>query len=441
MPSISKFLCCAAGLGVVAMSPAAAQVAPPPPSMIGTPAFESAISFDYKRGRNESVLDRSRPMYQPLGIPAGGFTLYPALSVTSGYDNNVYQAPTANKVGDGLVALNPSLNVQSNWSRNSLTFDGAGTITRYFQESPRNENGWTTGVQGRLDIGGDDTFTLGARTSQIYESQFSGAALQNVRSSVPFQLSLARAVADFRFSRLRTVLSGDYSDFNYKTVTAADGTPFDQSSRDRGIARAIGHVEYGLTPDTGLFGEVSYTNTSYRTQLFPGVANRSSNQFQVLAGLSTDVTELLRGSIGVGYIDRSYDAAIYRRVSGLSFNGKIEYFPSQLTTITLSGRRLVDDASLIGTSGFFATLGAIRLDHELLRNVLLNIGADVERDDYRDFAGRATAFRASGGGQFLVNHQLSFNGQLFYGRRTTTNVLAGPELSQFKALVGVSYHP
>lgn len=440
MPGTAKFLSCVAGLGVVAFSPAAAQVAPPPPSMIGTPAFESAISFDYRRGRNESVLDRSRPVYQPLGISAGGFTLYPALSVTTGYDDNVYQAPT-NKVGDGLVILNPSLNAQSNWSRHSLTVDGAGTITRYFHESPRNENGWTTGVQGRMDIGGDDTFTLGARTSQVYESQFSGAALQNVRSSVPFQLSLARAVADFRFARLRTVLSGDYSDFNYKTVTAVDGTPFNQSSRDRGIARVIGHAEYGLTPDTGLFGEVSYTDTRYRSQLFPGVANRSSSQFQVLAGLSTDVTELLRGSIGIGYIDRKYDAAIYRDVSGVSFNGKIEYFPSQLTTVTLSGRRLVDDASLVGTSGFFATLGALRIDHELLRNVLVNIGADVERDDYRDFSGRATSFRTSGGAQFLVNHQLSFNGQLFYGRRTANSALAGPELSQFKGLVGVSYHP
>ncbi len=71
MPWTSKFLPCVAGLGVVAFSPASAQVAPPPPVMIGTPAFQSAIPFDYRRGRNESVLDRQRPLFQPLGIPAG----------------------------------------------------------------------------------------------------------------------------------------------------------------------------------------------------------------------------------------------------------------------------------------------------------------------------------------------------------------------------------
>ena len=440
MPWTSKFLPCVAVLGVVAFSPAAAQVAPPPPVMIGTPAFQSVIPFDYRRGRNESVLDRQRPLFQPLGIPAGGFTLYPSLSVTTGYDNNVYQAPT-NKTGDGLVTVNPALNVQSNWSRHSLAIDGAGTITRYFKQSPRDENGWTAGAQGRLDVGGDDSVTLGARTSKIYESQFSGSALQNVRSSVPIQMSVARAVADFRFSRLRTVVSGDYTDFAYQTVTASDGTPFSQNSRNRGIARAIGHAEYGLTPDTGVFGELIYTNTSYRNELFPGIPNRSLNQVQALAGLSTDLSELLRGSIGVGYINRNYDAARYRTVAGVSFNGKIEYFPSQLTTVTLSGRREVDDASLIGTSGFFATNAALRIDHELLRNLLINIGADLEFDDYREFSGRATSFRTSAGGQFLVNHQLSINGQLFYGRRTTNSPLAGPELSQAKALIGISYHP
>ncbi len=224
-------------------------------------------------------------------------------------------------------------------------------------------------------------------------------------------------------------------------MTASDGTPFSQSSRNRGIARAIGHAEYGLTPDTGVFGELVYTNTSYRNELFPGIPNRSSNQVQALAGLSTDLSELLRGSIGVGYINRKYEAARYRTVAGLSFNGKIEYFPSQLTTVTLSGRREVDDASLIGTSGFFATNAALRIDHELLRNLLVNIGADLEFDDYRDFSGRATSFRTSAGGQYLVNHQLSINGQLFYGRRTTNSPLAGPELSQAKALIGISYHP
>ncbi|MEJ8630460.1 outer membrane beta-barrel protein [Sphingomonas sp. I4] len=159
--------------------------------------------------------------------------------------------------------------------------------------------------------------------------------------------------------------------------------------------------------------------------MFPGVPNRSSNQVQVLAGLSTDLSELLRGSIGIGYINRTYDAARYRTVAGLSFNGKVEYFPSQLTTVTLSGRREVDDASLIGTSGFFATNAALRIDHELLRNLLVNLGADLEFDDYRDFSGRATSFRTSAGGQYLVNHQLSFNGQLFYGRRTTNSPWRG----------------
>lgn len=408
--------------------------------MINTQVFDTVIAFDYSRGRNVSVTERPRPGFQPIGVPLNGFTAFPSFTVSSGYDNNVYQS-SDQKTGDGFVTVAPALRVESNWSANSLVVDGSGTLQRYFNQTPRKENAWTTGIQGRLDFVGNGTLTAGARTSQVYESQFSGAALQNVRSSVPVQVSLVRGVADFHFTRVRGVLAADYSDFNYKSVIATDGTVLNQDSRDRSVARVIGHAEYGLTPDAGLFVELGYTRTGYRTLLTPDIPNRSSDQVQVLAGISVDFTALIRGSLSVGYIDRRYNAPIFNDLKGFSFNAKVEYFPTELTTVTITARREIEDATFIGSSGFFDTGVAVRVDHELLRNLILNGGVDYERDDYRGIATSANVLRASGGAQYLISQRLSLTGTVFYGRRDSDSFLSGPRLSEFRGLAGISFHP
>jgi hypothetical protein len=38
---------------------------------------------------NESVLGRSRPEYDPIGVPLGAFRAYPTVSLNAAYDSNV----------------------------------------------------------------------------------------------------------------------------------------------------------------------------------------------------------------------------------------------------------------------------------------------------------------------------------------------------------------
>ena len=162
---------------------------------------------------------------------------------------------------------------------------------------------------------------------------------------------------------------------------------------------------------------------------------------RTLAGVSLDLTALLRGSAGVGYIDRSFTAPIYQNISGFSFDAKIEYFPSPLTTVTFNAFRDIQD-STFGGSGFFNTGAALRFDHELLRNLLLNYGISYAENDFIGVQGKARVSQVSGGAAYLANRLLTGRLDLSYARRSSDFVgLNGPSLSEFRARAGVSIHP
>ncbi len=72
----------------------------------------------YNQEMGVTVVTRVRPLYTEPGVRLGGFLFYPRLTQSLGYNSNV--AGTHEGPGSWLVETNPSLQVQSDWSRNSL---------------------------------------------------------------------------------------------------------------------------------------------------------------------------------------------------------------------------------------------------------------------------------------------------------------------------------
>ncbi|WP_343525280.1 outer membrane beta-barrel protein [Sphingomonas sp.] len=401
--------------------------------------FDTIVPFDYNRGRNESVLDRPRTAFDPIGLKAGSFTVLPSLATSVGFNSNVYQVPTE-KTSDGFVLIAPSVRAVSDWSVHSLSVDASAGLKRFSSAAPRNEDAWSLGTDGRIDVDADDFLSLGVRTSRIYESQFSGASLNNIRSSVPAQVTTFRGSSESRLSRVRLVFSGDHSVFDYQPVTNFSNVVIAQTDRNRDITRAIGHVEYGLMPDAGLFVQVVGVRTHYKTPLATGAPNRNSRDLRILTGISLDISALVRGSVGVGYTDRNYDSPVYRNIGGLSVNARLEYFPSKMTTVSLAARREVEDAVIATTSGYFNNGVTLRIDHELLRNLLLNAAVDYERDVFIGIDGRATILRTTGGARYMVNNLIGLDASVGYSRRSSNSVATGPSLDEMRGLLGIIIH-
>lgn len=393
---------------------------------------QSPVPFLYSRGRNIAVTDRDKPELQALGINAGGFQLYPRLQVGVAYTDNVYRQD-ANKIDDVTFTVEPGIAARSNWSRHMLNLTASAPLVRQAKETRRNENGWNVAAIGRLDVGSQSFVNVEASTAQLFESNFSGAQLVNFASPRRFQRTYAAVRGNYITGQFRIVGALDYNNFNFKPVELFDGSRLSQDDRDREVTRATGQVEYGISPDTSVFVQVGYANSRYNTPILGLGVNRDSDSVRVLGGVTFDLTSFIRGSVGVGYSDYNYKAAVFPDMKGFSVEGQLEYFPSQLTTVELRVRRLIEDSTRVGSSGYFNTGARLGVDHELLRQVVLNAWADYEVDTYRGVNAKAKILQFGAGARYSLNRNAALRLELTHGDRKLEGVTIGTPFNEERA--------
>jgi len=401
--------------------------------------FDTVVPFVYDQGRNISVMDRQRLDYDPIGLQLGDFTVLPSIEAATSYSNNVYQTSTA-KVSDAFVTVKPMIKLQSDWQTNSLNVVASGNFVRHFKETARDEDGWSFGANSRISIDAYESVGVNARTSRYYEDQFVGAPQGNLKSPVSAQSTSGAANLDVQMADARAVIAGDFTHLAYNPVTSLTNVSLSESERNRDIGRIIGHLEYRVSPDTMAFIESVGTLTSYQHNLAGGQLNRDSKEIRAEAGVSLDLAGKIRGNVALGYIDRKYDAPIYQGISGLSLNARVEFFPTGLTSVTFAARRDIEDAVFVGAGGFFNNGLTIRVDHELYRNILLNVAVDYEYDKYGQIDAHDQILRTSGGVQYMLDNLIELKASVNYGERWSTTPLIGGSLGEIRGQIGIILH-
>ncbi len=380
------------------------------------------------------MLDRPRPEWAPLGIHVGGFTVFPKVDSGLGYVSNVFATPS-DVHGDGYIAIDPTIYAQSNWSRDGLSGSVGAHIRQFFTYRSENEDGWFANLDGRLDVVGDSYITAGASVRKAYEEQDEGDYPIGAIAPVGYVQDQSYLRGFFEQGRIRLVGAADYNHLSFGDVLAQGGGELDQSSQDQSISRFTGRGEFGLTPDQSVFSQFTYTTSSYDHDLAGGLQNRSSQEARAVFGASFDITAVSRGELALGYIQRDYASPAFKNLAGLAVDAKVEYFPTQLVTLTLRGYRLVQDSIFLNSGGFFNNTIILRADYELLRNLLLDAQGSYNLDQFEgvDRIDRVTEFQF--GAHYLLSHTLGVKGDLVYIDRNSSGSLPGPRFSDFRAVL------
>ena len=77
-----------------------------------------------------------------------------------------------------------------------------------------------------------------------------------------------------------------------------------------------------------------------------------------------------------------------------------------MTTVTATLTRSIEDAAQEGIAGYTYTRARVVLDHEYMRNVLLQASASVQRADFLQGGGHQSGFSLGGGATWLINRHL-----------------------------------
>lgn len=405
------------------MTAARAQVAVPE----GAPLSE----------RYTAVRDRRHPEIEAIGIDLGSFNLRPAFGMSGIYDDNVL-ATEGDKRDDLAIRFSPQLMLQSNWGgadRASLRI--AAQADRYTRLTT--ENGVDVDINADSAVGIDRYTTVSASARWQYqrESRLSQDAF--AQTARPVRFSTATAALGMSHNLGRIGLSGEATlqRFNYDDARATNGTPIDEDFRDSDFYRLRGRVAYSQTASLGWFGQVTYDWRTYRQQV-PGGIQRDSKGIEILAGAAFEPAALLRGEIGVGYLSRRYQGPTFQNFSGFAINGKVEFFVTQLTTVTVSAKRQANDAGIPRSTGYITTGGQVGVDHELLRSLILSASVSYYADTFNGIDRRDKRWAARAAAEYQMNRNVGLRMSYDRVNLSSDGVDRYKEFKDNRVLLGVT---
>lgn len=401
--------------------------------------LESEIPLKTVTGRNLGVRDREKPELEQIGMDLGSFKLLPSVLGGVGYTSNVVGAEVSRRA-DGYGEIKPEVSIMSDWTRHSLAatfyYDGL----RYFNTKAKNQDGFFGRVQGSVDIHDQSQIFGSVSYRRSYEDQQEATFPADGGGAIAVKQPQALLRATYVSNRVRWTASTDYNGFTYGDTISTTGARLDLSFRNRDVYRASGRVEYLLGQDNSVFFQGTYRRTDYRTTDITN--DRTSNEWRVGVGAIADVTNLMRVAGAIGYYHRTYEnSAIFPSAGGLAVDLRADYYLSQLTTISAIVSRQLEEAAVVGSSGYVATRYGARVDHELLRNLIPYLFADrfvsnfkgVDRDDH--------TWDAGAGVDYSLSRYLTLSPNMTYVARTSTGINRGPSIKELRGLITLKYTP
>lgn len=379
-----------------------------------TTLVEPAIQADYSRDRNVSVTQQSSPDFNPVGVSIGTFNAFPSVSLSTGATTNVY-LNDANKRGDVFAALQPSLIVFSNWSNHQLYLDAQGEMERFAKETLRDRDSYHINARGRLDITREWKAEASLMASRAAESPYSANQLTDAVVLSQYDRVAPSLRVERQVGRSRLVATVEQISFRFNDLLLGNGTIRSQRERDRTVRRVAGQFEYALSPSISVYSQVNYDKTSYEALRLNGSANRDSKAWSIIGGTNFDLAGLMRGTVGIGYTNRNYRAAIYDDARGLSLQARLELFLSPLTTATVSAQQLLQDSNLGNGSAYRDSRVSIKVDHALLRNLLLSGGVTLAKQTLLETDADTNLAFASFTATYQSSRELGISANVRYG--------------------------
>jgi hypothetical protein len=321
---------------------------------VNAPAFDTATLAEIRK-----LLEFPFELEEFPGIQAGSFLLFPQVTLSETYDDNIYAEPgnftnRSYPVDDFITTLSPSIQARSAWDKHSLTFDAGADIARYADHSSENVNDYYFGTEGRYDLSKTANVFGGVRFSHDHEDRGSEDALGPGASAEPTRYDEVQyhLGTEFKLGKHVTVRAGgaytslDFKDFDY---------------RDRKLDSLGARVSYEINPTYNVFAQYATDNRTYDL----ASTGRDSDGYRVAVGWGYNLGNKVQGELFVGHLSQNFENAAYADVSKPYFGANVTWKKNTLTQLSAFVDRTLDETILPGASSYLDTTVGGRIEHRL----------------------------------------------------------------------------
>ena len=378
-----------------------------------------------------SILDTPRPDYDPLGIYAGAFNIKPTLRLGTEYNDNIY-ATDSDRESDWIMLVNPEVDVRSDWSRHSLGLNAA--LLTGFYTSNSDEN-WLDGqifLDGRVDVQRESFFKIGAGFERLHEERGSPESDQAWDEPARYYRTSGNLSYALGLNRFSITAGAGMANLDWKSVDLREGGSRSLDIRDRNLYDVNARIAYELNPDVQPFLTTRYEWRRYDKS----EAERDSRGYRIGIGTGFAITSVISGEIFGGYMAQNYDDR--ENIYGPWYGMSLLWNPTQLTSVEAGAQSSIKETFQEDASGIDAVEAGIRIDHELLRNLLVGAFLKYEQYDYQDEDINDKYYSVGPSLTYFWNRNLS--ARALYSYRNKNSDVSEREFYENRFLVSISGH-
>jgi hypothetical protein len=405
-------------------------IVPVPAPPVAPNAQETpAISLD----RGLSVVDRTRPEYDPLGIRLGDFFLFPRFEVDESFNDNIF-ASNVGEQSDFITALAPSFDLRSNYRTHAVNLSAGTIISRYATHSTFDTEDAFLNTDGRFDLDARQNLHGAINVAKLHEDPGAPNIPGNVAEPVKYMTyrgtaGVANVPAPLGYAADVSATRGEY-----EAVPIVGGGILPESDRNNWTYEAKFRGSYEFQPSYQAFAQSSLNYRDYDHAAI-GSAIRTSHGFRIDGGIHVDLTGLTFVDAFAGYLQQDYQAASLGTVAGPDVGANIVWNPTQLTSLSLKAERSIQDASstVVGTApspAFFESTARLSIDQELYRNVLVNGHVGFANDDFNGIDRSDNDYTAGAGIKYLLDRHLYLGATYDFEHRDSSGAQAINQFSR-----------
>lgn len=415
----------------------------------------------YSRNKYEAVTDRRQPEFDPSPVRVGGLLVNTRAEIAAVATDNVF-ASSSNEQSDTIIRIGARADVRTDWSNHEIGFRVSGNRDNYLDLNDQSTTNLRSELRGRLDATRNLSFGASAFADMLTESRTEQANANGLDDSIDYDRTGGTLSATYTADRVRLASSVSVADFNYEDGTLNNGaTVFDQDFRDRADLRAQARLSYAISPDLAVFAQGAVGKSDYDNAQFfnattgqvvdpatqPGVfvvrRVRDSKNYTVQVGTNFELQSLIRGDIAVGYFDDNKEDPSLADSSGLSVDGRVQWFPTRLTTVEFRAGRQVVDLGLINAATSVQSRFGVGVDHELRRNIIVSLDAAAVQNKYEDIDRDEDVLQFGASALYKMNKRVHFEA---FARRldrdvSGSQVFGSPDYDVNVVGVGLRLYP
>ena len=379
----------------------------------------------FERGRYTAVTERAQPEYDPVPVRAGVFDINASLGASAAYNDNIFAEPN-NEDDDTIFRLQPVVDARSTWSTHEVAMGASVDHREYATNDSETSTDYNVYLNGRLDVTRDFALRAGVNAQHVTEERYEAASI-GAPEPPQYDGYGAFASATYRVDRFQLEATAGISEREYDQLN--------QQFRDNEETYVSARAAYAISPDIAVFVQGRRSEQDYTS------SDRDGTRTTIDAGVNFELAAPFRGEIAVGSFEDKRDAAIYQDTDGLSVAANVQWFPTQLTTVTFSGFRGSFDPGLAASASAVASNFGARVDHELYRNVLLFGGLRMEDISFEGVDREDEALAGFFGAAWKLNRNARIEAQYSGRSQESSGGAAGPDLDQNVLSVGVRFFP